>query len=148
MNNGEWMVKNGYDFTKLGVTLNGEESFESYSYKIFLDKKHIATITTNDSSCLKAMLLWLNQKHVEMILSDAERQYLAAIIRPFRDDVQYIAKYSGRFKAAGEFEKIIVNYNYKPLNSVFYFDLPPFEKGIMYKGMETYKKYTIEELGL
>lgn len=32
---------------------------------------------------------------------------------------------------------------------VFYiFSLPFFEKGTMYKGMETDKRYTLEELGL
>ena len=28
------------------------------------------------------------------------------------------------------------------------FDLPCFKKGTMYKGMEEYKEYTLEELGL
>ena len=135
MNNAEWMVKNGYDFTKLGVALNGEESFESYSYKIFLDKTHIATITTNDSSCLKAMLLWLNQKHVELILNNAERQYLSAAIKPFRQKVKYISKVCLKNEIL-----IVIDLGDE--------DIPSFEKGTMYKGMKENKKYTLKELGL
>lgn len=135
MNNAEWMVKSGYDFTKLGIALNGEESFESYSYKIFLDKTHIATITTNDSSCLKAMLLWLNQKHVELILNDVERQYLSAAIKPFRQKVKYISKVCLKNEIL-----IVIDLGDE--------DIPSFEKGTMYKGMKENKKYTLKELGL
>lgn len=143
MNNAEWMVKSGYDFTKLGIALNGKESFESYSYKIFLDKTHIATITTNDSSCLKAMLLWLNQKHVEMILTDAERRYLAAVIRPFR--VVFVRK----DYHTGNYEQIIIRVKSIAAGSdIADIPLPFFKGGEMYKGMKMYKEYTPEELGL
>ena len=144
MNNAEWMVKSGYDFTKLGIALNGEESFESYSYKIFLDKTHIATITTNDSSCLKAMLLWLNQKHVEPILDDAETRYLSAVIRPFR--VVFIRKdyHNG---SIGACEQIVIRVE-SVTSSIADIPLPFFKAGEMYKGMKMYKEYTPEELGL
>lgn len=74
------------------------------------------------------------------ILDDTERRYLSAVIRPFRKNVTSIRKI-------------------KPCNSTRYrisifvsgygsCDLPWFDGGTMYKGMEKGKVYTPEELGL
>lgn len=75
------------------------------------------------------------------ILDEKEKEYLSAVIRPFRDRVEYIKKVGGN----REFIEITINDKY------FYFDninLPYFKKGTMYKGMELNKKYTLKELGL
>lgn len=75
------------------------------------------------------------------ILDEKEKEYLSAVIRPFRDRVEYIKKVGGN----REFIEITINDKY------FYFDyinLPYFKKGTMYKGMETNKGYTLKELGL
>lgn len=146
--NAEWMIKNGHNLTELSITPNGGVSSELVLYKIFFNNKVIDTIATKDLTTVEAMLSWLNQKYDPKILNNAEKQYLAAVIRPFRDDVLYIEKYNGRFRKVGEFEKVIVDYKYKPLNETFCFDLPPFEKGAMYKGMKAGQKYTLEDLGL
>lgn len=79
------------------------------------------------------------------ILDDAERRYLAEVIRPFRDSVTSIVKSTISLNS-GRFEEIVVEYDC--FEDRFGFDLPPFECGTMYKGMETGKRYTLEELGL
>ena len=72
------------------------------------------------------------------ILDDAEKRYLSAVIRPFRDRVKYIEK----IDCACE-EYII----YIQLNKDWAF-LPRFRTGTMYKGMKPDHAYTLEELGL
>ena len=79
------------------------------------------------------------------ILDDAERRYLSAVIRPLRDKVLSIKKSSGLY-ASQYFDEISVYY--ESFGHDLCFDLPPFEKGTMYKGMEPGHKYTLEELGL
>lgn len=71
------------------------------------------------------------------ILDDAEKRYLAGVIRPFRDRVQYIKKIDG---ACEEYIYIQLNKDWTIL--------PRFKEGTMYKGMEPGHKYTLEELGL
>ena len=74
------------------------------------------------------------------ILDDVEKEYLGCIIRPFRDKVKYILKCCNEFN---EYEWIRIN-----INEDGNIDFPKFKKNTMYKGMETYKNYTLEELGL
>lgn len=75
----------------------------------------------------------------EDILSDKEKEYLSAVINPFRDKVKYIKKYADE----NSYEYIVIAFvNYERL--VF----PSFKKSTMYEGMEANKKYTLEELGL
>ena len=73
------------------------------------------------------------------ILDEAEKRYLRAVIRPFKDRVEYINKQAGH--GGQEFIHIDISY----FDSV---NLPYFEKGTMYKKMGLSKKYTVEELGL
>ena len=71
------------------------------------------------------------------ILDDAEREYLSAVIRPFRDRVQYIKKIDS---ACEEYIHIQLNRDWTIL--------PHFRTGTMYKGMKPDHAYTLEELGL
>ena len=77
------------------------------------------------------------------ILTEKERKYLNGVIAPFRDEVVYIKK----VKSAG-YEHICIYVRspdiYLPVAIAF----PSFETGKMYKGMESNKKYNLEELGL
>ena len=75
----------------------------------------------------------------EEILDEKEKEYLRAVIKPFRNRVKYIKK-NTYYEYEKEFIVICVNDE-----SVF---LPYFKKNTMYKGMEEYKEYTLEELGL
>ena len=79
------------------------------------------------------------------ILDDAERRYLSAVIRPFRDKVMSIKKSRGLY-ASHYFDEISVYY--ESFGHDLCFDLPPFKKGAMYKGMEPGREYTLDELGL
>ena len=74
------------------------------------------------------------------ILDDVERRYLSAVIRPFRDKVLYIIKIGTR-----DSSKEYISISFATFDETY---LPCFKKGTMYKGMETNRRYTLEELGL
>ena len=73
------------------------------------------------------------------ILDDAERRYLKAVIRPFRNEKLKIVKFS----ACDGSEEWLSFVNEK---GSFY--LPNFKPGTMYKWMEPDKEYALDELGL
>lgn len=75
----------------------------------------------------------------EEILDEAEKRYLRAVIRPFRDKIKYICKLVSDF---GKYEYIEVDLG----NDILV--LPDFKPNTMYKRMKVDKKYTLEELGL
>lgn len=75
------------------------------------------------------------------ILDDAERRYLSAVIKPFRNDVTEIRK-----RICKPYEYLRINGRFN--NGINYFFLPNFDAGTMYKGMESDRWYTLEELGL
>ena len=81
-------------------------------------------------------------KH-KSVLTDMEKEYLSNIIKPFRDSVVTIAK-CNCYGDCAYFIQIKVIQNKCPE----YINLPYFEKGRMYKGMEANKDYILEELGL
>lgn len=79
------------------------------------------------------------------ILDEAEKRYLRAVIRPYRNKVIYIRKY---FYALSDVYSIEIYM--KSVEGIFnteYLRLPLF-KNEMYKGMEDNKKYTLKELDL
>lgn len=84
---------------------------------------------------------WLEEEYVPDILTDKEKAYLSAVIKPFREDVKCIMKFK-RYPVEKEFIRICMKDNYDNCT------LPDFEKGTMYKGMERGKEYTLEDLGL
>lgn len=71
------------------------------------------------------------------ILDEVEKEYLRAVIKPFRKSITYIIK-----ETAIDKEYIELGLDYDVI------DLPYFKKGKMYKGMISGKEYTLEELGL
>ena len=79
------------------------------------------------------ILEWMSQPYKEPILNDTEREYLAAVIRPFK----YIQSCSGL-----SYEYIVVKI------STERWGFPKFVEGTMYKNMELDKEYSLEELGL
>ena len=78
------------------------------------------------------------------ILDDAEKQYLSAFIKPFRNRVKYICKIWYLGVSSSEYQRIYITLS----DDSHDIDLPLFKKETMYKGMEIGKKYTLEELGL
>lgn len=89
---------------------------------------------------------------IQDILDEDEKEYLSNIIKPFKDRVKFIFKREGFILS--ECEYIIIDVlipddiakNEKGFTDAIL--LPMFKKNTMYKGMETYKKYTLKELNL
>ena len=82
------------------------------------------------------------------ILTDRERKYLSAVIRPFRDRVKYIYKANEIDDCSQLIFIYMERYDYEENLRCEYMGLPHFKKDTMYKGMETGKKYTLADLGL
>ena len=77
------------------------------------------------------------------ILDDAEREYLSAVIKPFRDRVKHICRV-WYITSSSEYQRIYITLSDDSYN----IDLPFFKKETMYKGMKIGKAYTLEEQGL
>lgn len=84
---------------------------------------------------------WLEEEYNLKILTEKEKAYLSAVIKPFREDIEYIEKFKSNY-VGKEFIYIVMK------KDDDYCKLPRFFKGTMYKGMELNKRYTLEELGL
>ncbi len=78
-------------------------------------------------------------KREEEILDEAEKKYLADVVRPFKSKVKYIHKLASAYG-----NKEFINIQLRDDN----FTLPYFKKGTMYKEMQTGILYTLEKLGL
>ncbi len=95
---------------------------------------------TNCDECKKRLREWLLEEYKEPILDDAERKYLADVIRPFRDKIDTISKFR-TWDESSQYIHISMKDNHIST-------LPVFPKGTMYKGMEDGKHYSLKELGL
>ena len=82
------------------------------------------------------------------ILNRKEREYLEAVIKPFKDKVKYIYKTNEIDDCSQLISIYMERYDYEENLRCEYMDLPYFKKDTMYKNMEAGKKYTLEELGL
>lgn len=96
------------------------------------------------------ILDWMAQPHEMSIPDSKEKKYLSEVIRPFREEVKAIRKQEDPADPAGK-EYIQICLEKDRMNLPSEKDLmtfPSFEKGEMYEGLEPYKNYTPEELGL
>lgn len=82
-------------------------------------------------------------KKKEPVLDEKEKEYLSAVIRPFRNRVKNIMKH---FSGDYEYICIFLKHIEKDFNEDIC--LPYFKFNTMYKGMARNKKYTLEELGI
>lgn len=76
------------------------------------------------------------------ILDKVEKEYLSAVIKPFRNRIKSIYKTTICLEDK-EYITIMLNDEDEE-----FIDFPYFEKDTMYKGMQKDKKYTLEELGV
>ena len=130
--------KEKYDLRKLEFVLapvNGKRG-----YVIKYEGERVGKIVPNSEKSFPDWAGWLESEYVPQILDKKEKEYLAAVIKPFRKDVKYIKKMDFVIKAK---EYLLIK-----MHDLSTAALPLFEKGTMYKGMEVDKKYTLEELGL
>lgn len=81
------------------------------------------------------------EEYKPQILTDKEKAYLSAVIKPFRKNVECIEKIK-TYSVGKEYISITMKKYYDSC------ELPVFKKGTMYKGMEANKRYTLEELEL
>ena len=128
----------------LGVEIGEEFRVVNDSCLYKLDDKGLYFLATDDKWKIDYFTLTsiLNGKAMiikKPILDDVEREYLSNVIKPFRDRIEYIIKNS----AYSPIEWITIKYKDGGATN-----LPLFEKGTMYQGMEVNKKYSLEDLGL
>lgn len=139
-----------------GVELNEEFGLKNsnFRYKLTtygLRKRHITLEEWTNSSMLDDLLLGKVEivKKPNSILDKKEKEYLLTVIKPFRDKVIGITKYD--YSTNGEYIHIKLKRTispadyFIPLESI---DLPIFKRGIMYKGMELRREYSLKELEL
>lgn len=74
------------------------------------------------------------------ILDEAEKKYLKAVIKPFKNKIRTVCKVQ---MSLGDKEYLIIY-----LKNKDYMTFSTFEKGTMYKKMERNEEYTLKELGL
>jgi len=141
MKNAEWIIKTGHNFKQLRLIQHNE--LASRSYTVMLCDEPIAELNDKKEP-LDVFRKWLDQEHVEPILDDAERAYLSAVIKPFRDRVKHICKVNYLGVSNSEYQYIFITLS----DSSYNIDLPIFKRDSMYKGMHGGREYTIEELGL
>lgn len=147
MTNAEWCIKQGYKFSDINVLYTKDNSV--YAISIKKNGAYTCLGTIKKTCAIYAFMEWLDQEHVEPILDEAERAYLSAVIKPFRDRVKFLKKYKGDLNFGPKYERICGQVRSEwDKNLIFSFDLVPFRTGTMYKGMEVGREYTIEELGL
>ena len=148
-------MKNGIKYAKEIQQMLNQEYFECSLWNIRNGKRasedcrHIPEsfdpVSGRDEFCKKCLcesLEWLNQEYKEPILDDVEREYLSAVIKPFRNKVKNIVKISGIGKSKEQYIRIV-------LGELDFMNFPNFNKNTgMYKGMESDRLYSLEELGL
>ena len=150
MNNAEWMIKNGMSFENLHIRRSDNHYYEIGYYVNDYDRicnesedailEHGNSLLNNEG----VLLHWLQSKHHEQILDDAERRYLSAVIKPFRDRVKSICKVNYLGVSSSGYQYIFITLS----DGSYNIDLPIFKRDTMYKGMKPAKDYTPEELDL
>ena len=90
--------------------------------------------------CGERVLKWLLEEAEEPVLDDVEKEYLSAVIRPFRNRVTSVRKWFN-----GIDYQIIISLD----DGENLCQLPRFPlSSEMYKGMDSKKWYSLQELGL
>lgn len=108
-------------------------------HNILLQLSHIPC-TGNCKECKKEAMKWLLSEYKEPILDDVEREYLSAVIKPFRKMIACIRKSKDPRKG-----KNYIKIEFCDGDRMFF---PNLSNDEMYKGMELDRNYTLEELGL
>lgn len=92
------------------------------------------------SKCEGETIEWLTSEYKEPILDDIEKEYLSAVIKPFRKRIKSIKKTG--YPSNSAFISIAMD----KCEHIF---LPVFELNSgMYQRMEINKEYTLKDLGL
>lgn len=142
MTNAEWMIQQGYKFNDINVLYTKDVGV--YAISIKKNGAYTCLGTIKKFCAIYAFMEWLDMEHKEPILDDAERKYLSAVIKPFRDRVEFISKVVMAYQGGYTDCYICIRFTDSSKDMSF----PVFCENDMYKGMKLYDKYTLEELGL
>lgn len=117
---------------------NGEWDWSLSMLEKVENKKHFKSLPKDFTGTIIVEKGFVVKKE---ILDEAEKEYLHAVIKPFKKQIVFIilrelSVESGRI------------YVHIELNNNDFIVLPNFKQGTMYKNMEIGRKYTLEELGL
>ena len=146
MTNAEWMIKHGYNFINLRA-FDADNANRAYKIGLCMEGytwEWVGEVTKVYHDKSTAVLAWLDMKHKESILDDAEKAYLSAVIKPFRDRVKSICKVNYLGVSSSGYQYIFITLS----DGSYNIDLPIFKRDSMYKGMTGGRDYTVEELGL
>lgn len=138
MTNAEWIIKTGHTFKQLRLIQHNE--LANRTYTVMLCDEPISELNDKKEP-LDVFRRWLDAEHKEPILDDAEKKYLSAVIKPFRNKIYTIVKWRS-YSGDSEWLSFISESKFGA------FFLPNFKAGTMYKGMEVGRKYTLDELGI
>lgn len=135
--------KNHGVFTKMLYYIQNDETKKCYIIgedgikRVLVSKtKHFKSLPSNYTGTIEVENGFIQEKE---ILDEAEKRYLKAIIRPFKNRVINIVKENC---CDGN---CYISISLNNAEGIF---LPNFKKGTMYNGMEEDKRYTLKELGL
>lgn len=109
--------------------------FKLEDIEYVVKQKHFKSLPNDYTGTIEVENGFIQEKE---ILDEAEKRYLKAVIRPFKNTVKHIS----RKTTCGEECFIYIDLDGD------YIALPSFKKETMYNGMEEDKKYTLKELRL
>lgn len=136
--------KEKYDIRHLTFHVSRYKNGIVKAIDIYHDAKRIEKIKILGGACItqsiNAIGNWLEEEYKPEILTDKEKAYLSAVIKPWKNKIKFIEKFEDTYDK----ERILI-WIIGDCRNIY---LPQFEKGKMYKGMEANKEYTLEELGL
>ena len=109
-----------------------------------IDLFHNGVCPDNCKECKKEAMKWLLSEYKEPILDDVEKEYLSAVIKPFRKIIVTVSKH----RLNNDLEYIAIRVKSLKKDEEENMCFPAFKIGTMYKGMEVNKEYSLEELDL
>ena len=116
---------------------DGEWSWSPSMLEKVEDKKHFKSLPRDFTGTINVEKGFIVKKE---ILDEAEKEYLHAVIKPFKKQVAFIS-----LKKRFDDNRA---YIYIKLKNNDFVVLPFFEKGTMYKNMQINREYTLKELEL
>ena len=126
--------------------------WEKGHYITLIDNQVVSQSGWSSGLCIEDFSADCWEIYEEPVLDEKEKEYLSAVIKPFRDRVFYIQKVKTT-NLDDQFIFIRVKRydceeNERESTKYEYIDLPYFKANTMYKNMKGNKKYSLKELGL